>query len=91
MQAWSLGQEDLLEKEMQTTPVFLPGKFQEQRRLLGYSQWGCKRVRHDLATQQAIQQQQKQQDFLSDYKVITGICDKLLQFIVYNVQCNKIV
>ena len=32
----SLGQEDPLEKEMQPTPVFLPGKFHGQRRLVGY-------------------------------------------------------
>ena len=31
------------------TPVFLPGKSHEQRTLVGYSTWGCKRVRHDLA------------------------------------------
>jgi len=30
------------------TPVFLPGK---QRSLEGYSPWGCKRLRQDLATQ----------------------------------------
>ena len=29
----SLGQEDLLEKEMATTPVFLPGKFHRWRSL----------------------------------------------------------
>ena len=31
------GQEDPLEKEMATTPVFLPGKSQEQKNLVGYS------------------------------------------------------
>ena len=36
----SLGWEDPLEKEMATTPVFLPGKFHGQRRLAGYSPWG---------------------------------------------------
>ena len=30
----------------------LPRKFHEQRSLVGYSPWGHKRVRHDLATQQ---------------------------------------
>ena len=29
-------------KEMQPTPVFLPGKFRRQRKLSGYSPWGCK-------------------------------------------------
>ena len=32
-----LGQEDPLEKEMATTPVFLPGEFHGQRSLVGYS------------------------------------------------------
>ena len=50
----SLGQEDLLEKEMAThssipwrrqwqpIPVFLPGKSHGGRSLVGYSPWGCK-------------------------------------------------
>ena len=37
---------------MAPTPVFLPGKSHGQRSLAGYSPWGCKRVRHDLATKQ---------------------------------------
>ena len=36
-QVQSLGQEDLLEKKWQPTPVFLPGKSHGHRRLLGYS------------------------------------------------------
>ena len=39
---------DRLEKKMQPTPVFLPGKSHGQRSLAGYSPWSC-RVRHDLA------------------------------------------
>ena len=38
----SLGREDLLEKEMATAPVFLPGKFHGRRSLVGYSPWGHK-------------------------------------------------
>ena len=38
----SLGWEELLEKEMATTPVFLPGKSHGRRGLVGYSPWGCK-------------------------------------------------
>ena len=38
--AQSLGGEDPLEKEMETTPVFLPGKSHGQRSLMGYSPWG---------------------------------------------------
>ena len=36
----------------QLIPVFLHVKFHGQRSLVGYSPWDCKRVRHDLATEQ---------------------------------------
>ena len=36
----------------QSIPVFLPRESQGQRSLAGYSPWGCKRVRHNLATKQ---------------------------------------
>ena len=39
---WSLDQEDPLEEERTTTPVFLPEKSSGQRNLLGYSPWGHK-------------------------------------------------
>ena len=39
-----LGWVDPLEKEMQPTPVFLPGEFHGQRSLVGYSLWGCKEL-----------------------------------------------
>ena len=38
----SLGWEDPLQKEMATTPVFLPGESHGQRRLAGYNPWGHK-------------------------------------------------
>ena len=38
----SLGQEDLLETEMATTPLFLPGKSHGWRSLVGCSPWGHK-------------------------------------------------
>lgn len=41
-QICSLSQEDLLEKRMLPTRVFLPGEIHEQRRLAGYSPWGHK-------------------------------------------------
>ena len=47
-QVQCLGWEDLLEKEWQPTPVFLPGKSHGQRILAGYSPRGHKRVGHDL-------------------------------------------
>ena len=37
-----LGQEDPLEKEMATSPIFLPRKSHGQRRLAGCSLWGRK-------------------------------------------------
>ena len=40
----SLGWEGLLEKEMEPTPVFLPGKSHGWRSLVGYSPWGCKEL-----------------------------------------------
>ena len=39
-QVQSLGQEDPLEEEMATHCIFLPGKSQGQRSLVGYSPWG---------------------------------------------------
>ena len=39
-----------LGKKIAPFPVFLPGKSHGQRSLVGYSPWGCKRVRHDLVT-----------------------------------------
>ena len=43
-QVQSLGQEDPLEKEMQPTPIVLPGKSHRQRTLVGYSPWGRKEL-----------------------------------------------
>ena len=42
MQVQSLGHEDPLEYKMATHPVFLPGKSNGQRSLVGYSPWGLK-------------------------------------------------
>ena len=39
-------------RKWQLIPVFLAEEFQGQRSLVGYSQWGCKRAGHDLATKQ---------------------------------------
>ena len=41
-QVWSLGQEDLLEKEWVPTPVFSPGEFHGQKNVVGYRLWGRK-------------------------------------------------
>ena len=48
----SLGQGDLLEKQTATHSSILPEKSREQRSLVGFSPWGHKRVRHNLATKQ---------------------------------------
>ena len=42
MRVQFLGQEDPLEKEMATSPIFLPRKSHGQRRLAGCSLWGRK-------------------------------------------------
>ena len=39
-------------RKLQPIPVLLPGKYHGQRSLAGYSAWGLKRVRQDLATNQ---------------------------------------
>ena len=44
-------------RKWQPTPVFLPGKSHGQRSLVGYSPWGRKRVRHNLATKQHLSQE----------------------------------
>ena len=49
-----LGQKDPLEKGMAPTPVFLPGEFQGQRSLAGYSPWGCKEL--DTTEQRTLTQ-----------------------------------
>ena len=41
----------LWRRKWQPTLVFLSGKSHEQKSLASYSPWGCKRVRHDWATQ----------------------------------------
>ena len=40
--AQSLGWEDALQMGIATQSAFLPGEFQGQRNLLGYSTWGSK-------------------------------------------------
>ena len=43
----SLGREDLLEQEMQPTPVFLPGESHGEILPCGLQSVGSQRVRHD--------------------------------------------
>ena len=58
----SLGWEDPLEKEQESTPVFLPGEFRGQRGLAGCSSWGHKqsdtteRLAHTQSTYQPLLQ-----------------------------------
>ena len=58
----SLGPEDPLEEEMVTHFSILPGTSHGQRSLVGYSPWGHKAIRHDLATKQ-----QQKQNHLSTF------------------------
>ena len=44
MRVRSLGWEDPWRREWQLSPVFLPGEFHAQRRLVGYSPWGHKEL-----------------------------------------------
>ena len=39
-------------REWYPIPVFVPGESHGERSLVGYSPWGCKRVRHNWATKQ---------------------------------------
>ena len=50
MQVQSLGQEDPLKEGMANTPLFVPGDCCGLRSLVGYSPWGCTRVRQDLVS-----------------------------------------
>ena len=47
-----LGQEDPLEKEMATHSSILAWEIHGQKSLVGYSPWGLRRVRYNLATKQ---------------------------------------
>ena len=47
MQVQSLDQEEPLEEEMATHSRILAWKSPGQRRLVGYSLWGCERVGHN--------------------------------------------
>ena len=52
MQIQFLSQEDPLEEEMATYPVFLPGESHGQRSLAGCSLWGCKEL--DMTERQSM-------------------------------------
>ena len=64
------GWEDPLEKEMATTPIFLPGKSQERAAWWATVHWVA-RVRHDLATKRPQHQQ------FHSYGVIKGTVFKI--------------
>ena len=52
MQVQSLDQEDPLGKEMETHYSILVWEIPLTEDLVGYSTWGCKRVRQNLVTKQ---------------------------------------
>ena len=72
----SLGQDDPLAQEMETTPIFLPGKLHEQR-LEDYSPWGHKELdRTELLSTwfitgmyegHAVKQKEKDTDCLEEF------------------------
>ena len=55
---------------MATHSSILPGNHHGQRSLAGYSPWGCKSVRHDLATKE--QQQSNVDIFFLPYHILPG-------------------
>ena len=63
-------------RKWQPTPVFLPGEPRGQRNLAGYSPWGRKIVRHDLATKQVLFQLNKRSCGLTPFEelLIQSIC-----------------
>ena len=56
MQAWALRGRSPGEGNATHFSLCLPGKSHGQKNMSGYSPWGCKRVRPDLATQKQQQQ-----------------------------------
>ena len=73
-------------RQWQPTPVLLPGKSHGQRSLVGYSPWGHKRVGHDLATKQQLQQQSNlTQCFMNNRFSANGACFYCFVFIILNV------
>ena len=41
-------------RKWQPTPVLLLGKFHGQKSVVGYSPWGCERVKHDYAAKHTL-------------------------------------
>ena len=71
MRGWPLGWEDSLEKEMATHSSILAWEILWS--LAGHSPWGCKRVKHDLATKQQ-QQQCTEYAVSADWEDIWDFC-----------------
>ena len=77
--SWSLGQEDPLERKWQRTPVFLPGEFHGQRRLVGYSPWGHKES--DM-TEQLTLSFSLSYSILSYFKIMAGILSAIQYILI---------
>ena len=56
----------LWRRKWQLTPIFLPGKSHRQRSLVGYIAWDCRRMGHDLVTNNTVLETKD--------SVITRIC-----------------
>ena len=56
-----LGLEDSLEKEIAVHSSFFPRKSHGQKSLVGYSPYGCKRVRHNLMNKTTLNGREERQ------------------------------
>jgi len=78
MRVQSLGWEDSLEKKMATHSNILPWEIPWTVKLVGYSPWGRKRVRHDLVTNSS-----------NNHILSTGNADKVSVHILLEEKDNR--
>ena len=81
-------------REWKSTPIFLPGEFQGQRNLAGYSPWGCKELdmtewlthkKEPARDRTHDQWNRKKTEWYSESlgkKVFQGRCDQLCQMLL---------
>ena len=65
-------------RKWQPTPILFPGKSHGQRSLTGYRPWGCRRVRHNLATKQ--QQESVSTMIKISYQKIWSSLETIIRF-----------
>jgi len=71
----SLGREDLLEKEWQPTPLFLPEESHGQRSLEGCSPWGCKES--DMTERLTLRKRRQNWDILRSLQSCPTLYDPM--------------